>query len=325
MPDDVLLLSAQTVAELLPPPVELIDQLETMFRHKAAGHTELPPKLGVHPKDESFIHAMPACIPPMSIAGMKWVAAYPGNPKLNLPQVCGVIVLNHVDSGLPFAILDGTAITTARTAAASALAARYLARDDSRSLGILGCGVQGRSHLAAFAAEFDLHEVYAYDLRLETSGAFAEEMRAAHAIRVEPVRTPVEAVVNCDLVVTAGPITNPPHATIQEDWLPLGAFAASIDYGSYWHPNALAQMDLLFTDDVEQYRSHQDHGYLRGLPAVDHELAELVAGSHPGRTDERQRTCACNLGIALEDIAVAKAVVDLAEAQGAGTRFPIQS
>jgi ornithine cyclodeaminase/alanine dehydrogenase-like protein (mu-crystallin family) len=320
-PTDLLFLSARDVTKLLPSPSKLIDLLESMFRHKAAGKTQMPPKLGIHPLEQSFIHAMPACVSPLEAAGIKWISAYPNNSRLGLPQISGLIILNDLNTGLPRAVLDASAITAARTAAASALAARYLARKDSHRLGILGCGVQAQSHLATFASEFELHDVFAYDSKQEISERFAQEMEETLSITIHPVREPKEAVLSRDLVITAGPITNPPHATIKEGWLAPGAFASSIDYGSYWHPGAIAQMDLLFTDDCEQYVSHQREGYLQGLPAIEHELSALVTGQHPGRTDENQRTFACNLGIALEDIVVAKEVVDLAITQQVGRRL----
>ncbi len=320
--DELIYLSAADVARVLPAPSTLLQLLETMFGHKARGETEMPPKLGIHPKEESFLHAMPASVPAMSAAGVKWVAAYPGNASLGLPQVSGLMILNDCSTGLAKAVLDGTVITAARTAAASVLAARYLARSDSETLGILGCGVQGRSHVKAFASEFALRHVVAFDLDTNITQRFAREVFDLHGIDVVAASSARQVVETCDMVVTAGPITNPPHATIQPGWLRPGAFAVSIDYGSYWHPKALAEMDVLCTDDVAQVSSHQREGYLPGLPPIVLELADLVAGRHSGRSDPSQRTFACNLGIALEDVVVAKEVVDRAQQLGIGTAWP---
>jgi len=320
--DELIYLSAADVACVLPAPSKLLQLLEAMFSHKAQGETEMPPKLGIHPKGGSFLHAMPASVPAMSAAGVKWVAAYPGNASLGLPQVSGLMIVNDCNTGLPKAVLDGTVITAARTAAASVLAARFLARPDSDTLGILGCGVQGRSHVNAFASEFALRRVVAFDLNTDITQRFVAEMFDLHGIDVVPASSARQVVETCDMVVTAGPITNPPHATIQSGWLRQGAFAVSIDYASYWHPKALAEMDVLCTDDAAQVSSHQREGYLPGLPAIDLELADLVSGKQTGRTDSSQRTFACNLGIALEDVVVAKEVVDRAQQLGIGTAWP---
>ena len=320
--DELIYLSAADVARILPTPSEILELLEAMFVRKAHGETEMPPKLGIHPKDESFLHAMPASVPLMSAVGVKWVAAYPGNSSLGLPQVSALILLNDSESGQARAVLDGSIITAARTAAASALAARFLARPDSDTLGILGCGVQGRSHAIAFASAFSLQRIVVFDLSRAATERFALEMSDLLGIDVAVAHSAQAAVEACDMVVTAGPITNPPHATIQPGWLRPGGFAASIDYGSYWHRSALAEMDVLCTDDVEQYISHQQGGYLQGLPAIRLELADVVAGKEPGREEPSQRTFACNLGIALEDVVVAKEVVDRAYRLSVGTVLP---
>lgn len=317
--DELIYLSAADVTRVLPTPSEMLDVLEAMFLRKANGETEMPPKLGIHPKDDSFLHAMPASVPSMSAAGVKWVAAYPENASLGLPQVSALIILNNSDSGRARAVLDGSVITAARTAAASALAARFLARPNSAVLGILGCGVQGRSHAMAFASAFSLQRIVAFDVSTATTERFAREMSDLLRIDIEAVKSARAAVESCDMVITAGPVTRPPHATIQPGWLHPGGFAVSVDYGSYWHPKALAEMDILCTDDVEQYSSHKRAGYLQGLPAIHLELADLVADKASGRAESSQRTFACNLGIALEDVVVAKEVVDRAHREGIGT------
>jgi len=296
--------------------------LERMFAQKAAGGTEMPPKLGVHFDDDAFIHAMPASVHAMDAAGMKWVSAYPANRDRGVPQVNGLMIMNDPETGVPYAVLDGVAITAARTAAVSALSARYLAREDSETLGILGCGVQGRSHVRAFANEFGLESIVAFDVSREALEEFADEIRAEYGVEVVEAATPRDAVSACDLIVTAGPITNPPHATIGEDWLSTGAFAVSIDYGSYWHRGALDQMDVLCTDDVAQYASHQANGQLQGLPSIELELADLVSEGTPVVRDLDARTFACNLGIALADVVVARKIAMRALREDVGLRIP---
>ncbi|MEE9562575.1 MAG: ornithine cyclodeaminase family protein, partial [Thermoanaerobaculia bacterium] len=145
----LLYLSQSDVASLGVTITEIIDAVEKMFEEKAAGRVEMPPKPGIHPQPDSFIHAMPAYIPAMKSAGIKWVSGFPENYRRDLPYVSGLIVLNDPETGLPLAVMDCVWITAQRTAAASAVAAKYLARTDAETIGILGCGVQGRSHLRA--------------------------------------------------------------------------------------------------------------------------------------------------------------------------------
>ncbi len=126
---------------------EIIDALEEMFKEKGEGRVEMPPKPGIHTREDAFIHAMPAYIPGLQSAGMKWVSGYPDNQKKKLPYISGLLILNDPDNAIPIAVMDATWITAMRTGAATAVAAKYLARRDSSSVGIIACGVQGRSNL----------------------------------------------------------------------------------------------------------------------------------------------------------------------------------
>jgi ornithine cyclodeaminase/alanine dehydrogenase len=144
-----------------------------------------------------------------------------------------MLILNDYESGLPLAVMDCTWIIAQRTGAATALAARYLARLDSETLGILGCGVQGRSNLEALQLLFPLKKVFAFDTHGERAANYARDLRSRFGIEVEPVRDPKEAVGSSDMVVTAGPILRKPHAPIREEWLPEGAFASLVDFDSY--------------------------------------------------------------------------------------------
>jgi ornithine cyclodeaminase/alanine dehydrogenase len=117
----------------------------------------MPPKSNIHiGESDSFLYAMPAYIHDLKTAGMKWVGGFPDNPKRGLPYISGLIVLNDPESFQPIAMMDCIWITAMRTAAATALSASYLARRESSVLGILGCGVQGRSDVEALAQPFPL-------------------------------------------------------------------------------------------------------------------------------------------------------------------------
>jgi len=138
-----------------------------------------------------------------------------------------------------------------------------------------------------------------------------------------PVKTPREAVSGCDIVVTAGPILKVPHATIQPGWLEEGAFASLVDYDSYWSRAALKEADKFCTDDIAQLDYTKTTGYFQDIPPVYAELSELVTGRKPGRESSRERTMACNLGLALDDMATAPLVLKLAVEKGLGTRLPL--
>ena len=133
MPTSQLLYLSRADVEAVGLPMpEIIDALEVAFRQHGQGKVEMPPKPGVHSRPDAFIHAMPCYIPGPEAIGIKWVAGYPENPKRGLPYITGLLVLNDADTGLPLAVMDCTWITAKRTGAATALAARYLARPDRR-------------------------------------------------------------------------------------------------------------------------------------------------------------------------------------------------
>jgi ornithine cyclodeaminase/alanine dehydrogenase len=302
---------------------EIISALDGMFREKAEGRAEMPAKIGIHTMPDAFIHAMPAAISESKAAGMKWVGGYPANSKRSLPYITGLLILNDYETGVPLALMDCTWITAQRTGAATALAAKYLARPESQSVGILGCGVQGRANLEALGILFTLKKVYAYDTNSQQAAAYAQEMQARFRIEVEQVREPKDAVISSDIVVTAGPILRKPHATIQAGWFREGAFASLVDFDSYWDPAAIAQVDKFCTDDVPQLEHYRNLGYFQHIPPVYADLAELVTGRKPGRQNSKERTMACNLGLALEDIAVAPLIYERALAKGMGTWLPL--
>jgi ornithine cyclodeaminase/alanine dehydrogenase-like protein (mu-crystallin family) len=125
------------------------------------------------------------------------------------------------------------------------------------------------------------------------------------------------------LVVTAGPILKHPTPTIEKDWLRPGSFASAVDLDSYWTTGALAQFDKLSTDDHAQYRYFRSTGYFQTTPDPYADLGEIVAGQKPGREREDERTMAANIGLALEDMAVASEIYSRAQARGIGTRLPL--
>ena len=301
----------------------MIGLLETAFREKGHGRIEMPPKPGVHTRPDAFLHAMPAYIPAMQAAGIKWVGGYPDNHARGLPYITGLLVLNDVDTGLPFAVMDCTWITAYRTAAASALSARHLARPGSRTVGILACGVQGHSHLEALAAVFPVARVFAYDVRRDAQERFVAFARERFGVEAIGVAEPKAAVVESDLVVTSGPILKHPEPTIQAGWLRPGSFASAVDFDSYWSGAALAEFDKVTTDDIAQFHYYRSIGYFRQTPEPCADLGEIVAGLKPGRERADERTLAVNLGLALDDMAVAPEVFRLAVAKGLGTWLPL--
>ncbi len=303
---------------------EIIDALEVGFRAKGEGRVEMPPKPGIHPGSaDNFIHAMPAYIPDLNSAGVKWVSGFPENQQRGLPYITGLLILNDPETGLPISVMDCIWITAMRTGAATALSARYLARPESSVVGVLGCGVQGRTNVEALKVIFPLERVLAYDTDAEAQQRYVQEMNERLGLETIPVHTPREAVRGCDMVVTAGPILKKPHCTIQAGWMDAGAFASLVDFDSYWHPDAMTETAKFCTDDTLQLYYYKEAGYFQNIPEVHADLGELVTGERVGRESAEERTMTANLGLALDDMAVAPLIYKKAVEKGIGTLLPL--
>lgn len=299
---------------------EIISSVEHAFREKGEGHAEVPPKPGIHPAPDAFIHAMPAYLPRLHAAGIKWVSGYPDNYKRGLPYISGLMILNDVETGFPIAVMDGAWITAKRTGAATAVAAKFLARKDSRVLGMLGLGVQGRSNLEALHEIFpSLDVVKAYDTSTANQERYVQEMTERTGLAIEPVKSPRAAVEGSDIVVTAGPILKDPKPVIDQDWLSDGMFACPLDFDSYWKPAAMRSMGKFCTDDSEQLQYYRSVGYFKDIPSVYSDLDQIVTGRTPGRENPKERIMSMNLGLAIEDVSVATRVLDAARKKGVGT------
>ncbi|MFZ5917695.1 MAG: ornithine cyclodeaminase family protein [Chloroflexota bacterium] len=320
----LLYLSQADVAAVGLTMTAIIDALELAFREKGEGRVEMPPKPGIHPGGgDNFIHAMPAYIPALKSAGVKWVSGFPENFKRGLPYITGLLIYNDVDTGLPLAVMDCVWITAKRTGAATAVAAKYLARPDSSVVGVLGCGVQGRSNVEALNVLLPLQRVMAYDVDATAARRYADEIGERLGLEAIVVETPQQAVTGCDVVVTAGPILKRPHGTILPGWLDEGAFASLVDFDSYWQPAAMKQVDRFCTDDTPQLRHYQQVGYLQDIPPVHADLGELAAGKKPGRQNPQERTMTANLGLAMDDMVVAPLLYKQAVEKGIGAWLPL--
>jgi ornithine cyclodeaminase/alanine dehydrogenase len=302
---------------------EIIDALERALRENGEGRVEMPPKPGIHPLPDAFIHAMPAYIPAIGSAGVKWVSGFPQNQERGLPYISGLLILNDPETGIPLCVMDCTWITAARTGAATAVAAKHLARPESSRVGILGCGVQGRTNVHALTELFSIEEVRAYDIDPQAADDYAKAIRADLGLAVTIVDRPREAVRECDIVVTAGPILRVPHATIPAGWLEPGAFACPLDFDSYWHADALAEADKFCTDGREQLSYYRQAGYFQNIPPLHADLGEIICGKRSGRENPEERIICCSLGLALADMATAIRVYRAAVEAGIGTMLPL--
>ena len=307
---ELLFLSRAEVGELLPDAQEQLDLVEHAYRALAAGRVELPPKPGVHPRKDSFLHAMPAYLRDEDVVTLKWVAGYPANKERGLPYITGLIVVNDAETGLPVAVMDGAEITAARTAAASGVCVRRFAPAGWSRAAILGCGEQGLFHARLLHALNPNVSIRAWDPhpeRIERLGDLAEAAEGWE-----------DALTGAEVIVTAGPIIEDPEPPIRPEHLGDRWLALPIDFDFYFGPQAVAAADLFLADDVGQFEYYRELGHFQGWPAPEGSVGEGLGGEGSPET-----VFCCNLGIGVLDAAFANAVLERARSAGAGTELEL--
>lgn len=300
--------------------IEIIEEVLTEHGHK---RFENPPKPGIHPLDDAFIHAMPGYLPAKKASGMKWVSGFSSNFKHGLPMIMGLIVLNDVDTGQPVAAMDGGYITALRTAAVSGVAAKYLARKNARALGIVGAGIQARYHLMVLKEVLpQLEVVRIADINAGAVENFVSLMTQKVPFRIEPVATNKEVIENADVVVTAtGQLDEP---IFMERWIQPGALVLPV-HTLGWEQDTLSRMDKFIVDDWGQFSHVQggDDGYYTPLPTLYAQLGEVVTGQKPGRDNREERIIDFNFGLAIHDVLMATRVLQRARDKGLGITLPL--
>lgn len=293
---DIPFLDRDRVRALLPPIGEQIDLVETTYRSMARGEVEMPPKIGVHPRPDAFMHAMPAYLREHDIVAMKWVSGYPENPARGLPYISGLIIVNDAETGAPLAVLDAAEITAARTAAASGVCVRAWAPAGWSRAAILGCGEQGRFHARVLRELAPDCEIRGYDPVPERARMLCDGVIVHDGAR--------SAADGADVIVTAGPIVIDPPRPLDQSWLLDDQLLLPVDFDFYVSDRAVEASDLLLTDDVEQFEAYRGHGHFQGWPAPAGTVGEAFEQGLGGR-----RVVCANLGVGALDAAFAHAVL----------------
>ena len=299
---------------------QTIDIVEDVFIEHGKGNFENPPKPGVHPKKNSFIHAMPGFLPKQQACAMKWVSGFPDNHHFDLPSIMGLIILNDPETGKPLGMLEGGYITALRTAAVSGVAARYLSIANPEKIAIIGAGVQGRYHVTALKEIFpDIREFRIYDINHQAVESFVAGFDRENRFKVKSADNIQTAMKNADIVVTAtGTLAEPIYKT---EWVKEGALILPVHMNG-WPKSVLTRMDLFFTDDWMQFSTYmKPHNIYEPFLDPDAELGEVVTGKKPGRRKDSQRIINFNLGIALHDIAIAKQIFEQSILKGTGEKL----
>jgi ornithine cyclodeaminase len=280
------------------------------------------------PGGRNFFGVMPGYLGDPRGVGAKIITVYPDNAKRGLPSHLGLVVLFDAEIGFPLAVMDAAEITAIRTAAASAVATRALARKDASHLAILGTGEQAVTHLEAISKVRTLHLVRVWGRSIEKAECFAEAQGPRLSVRVEVSRTAEDAVKGADIVCT---VTASPEPVLNGSWLARGAHVNLVGASRL---NAREADDYVvtesrfFVDSRTSARSEAGelkHAMDAGLVNESHilgEIGDVLSGSVVGRTGDHDITVYKSLGVAAQDLAAAHVIYERAVRDGIGTRVP---
>jgi ornithine cyclodeaminase/alanine dehydrogenase-like protein (mu-crystallin family) len=303
---------------------EVLDIVEDTFRLKGRGEVDCPPKAALHPGSDAFFHAMPACVPAHGAVGVKWIGYYPGNVEARgVPDSAGVLILNSLDTGQPECIMDGIWLSYTRTAAVTAVAAKYLARPDARTLGLIGAGGLARTHLRALRDVLPrLDHVLVFARRETSRRGYCEEMAREFPGELVPVGSAREAVAGADVVVSS--TTNPEAPFLRAEWVRPGTLIAPLEGIAAWEVAVLAAADKFLVDETRQAMLMMRAGRPDAeIPEPYAELADVVVGRRAGRVSPAERIVSVNNGYAATDVTVGRAVYLRAVEKGLGRRLPL--
>ncbi|MFI0712431.1 ornithine cyclodeaminase family protein [Streptomyces inhibens] len=309
----------------------LIDALASAMADLSAGRASAPDRVAaLVPGRDGFLTAMPGFVPSAGVLMSKLLTLFPHNAGTPLPTHQALIVVFDPDTGEPAALLDGTAITTARTGACSALSARLLAREDASVLAVLGTGEQARSHAAAMCRVRPIRQIRVAGRDRSKATALAGELSAELQVDAQAADTYAEALDGADIAAATTHATDP---VIRRAWLTPGVHVTSVGF----NPDGREIDDATVAEALVCVESRQ--AALAPFPAgssdllnpirdgviteehVHAELGELIAGTKPGRSSRDQITLYKSVGVAVQDAAAAALVVAAARKQSVGTEI----
>jgi ornithine cyclodeaminase/alanine dehydrogenase-like protein (mu-crystallin family) len=306
-----------------------IAAVEAAFRAQADGATLPAGVLGTRARDGGFHVKAAGLMRGHAYYAAKINANFAGNPaRHGLPTIQGVVALFDATNGMLLALMDSMEITTLRTAAATAVAAKYLAREEACTAAILGCGVQGRSQLRALSRVRRIERVYAWDGAPNAAAWYAREMATELGCEVVPTDGYRDVAGRCDVIITC---TAAEHPLLGNDDVSAGTFVAGVGADSEnkqeLAPELLARSTLV-VDVLDQCARIGDLHHALDAGAVTRddvhaELADVVSGRRPGRRSADEVTVFDSTGTALEDVAAGAMVYERALAAGHARRIAL--
>lgn len=324
MADNVLWLSQDEVESLNIPMSDVIAAVEEGWRLKGEGKVEMPAKIGIHPRKDCYIHAMPCWVGgDVDTCGEKWVSGFPMNIEKGMPYNIGLFILVDSDDGRMKCVMDANWITTWRTGAASAVVAKYLADPQCKKLAIIGAGTQGKINAHAICTQFPgIAEVSAYDPLAKQVGHFKEYLAPLFpGVEVLSCGTIEEACKEADIVVTCCPVLEKPARFVKSAYLKKDVLCIAVDHDSAFDADVMTEAACYVVDDRGQYEHMQGGGvYFQGYPTEPElyaEMSEIVVGKKAPVLAGRRT--AAPMGIACNDVMTARIIHAKATEKKIGT------
>ncbi len=326
---DVRILTEADLRQLVPLDVDAIAAIEDAFRALAGGSVVMPPILRLDIADANGeVDVKTAYVPGLDSFAIKVSPGFFENSKLGLPSVNGLMVVLSARTGLLEAVLlDNGYLTNVRTAAAGAVAARYLSRDNAATAAIVGAGVQARMQLEALTLVRPIRAARVWSRDAGEAKRTVTALRQRLGIAVDAISDIAEVVAGADIVVTTTPATEPLlTAAMLKAGQHVTAMGSDAEHKNELDPRLVARADLYVPDRLAQTRvlGELHHAIAAGLVAADAgfaELGDIVAGKAPGRTDAGQITVADLTGTGVQDTAIATLALKRALDAGAGQVF----
>jgi len=324
---NVLLLKEDDVKQLLTVD-DVLEAVEAAFREKALGRVQMPPKVYLfYGKYGGDLRVMSSYMESLDASAVKIVNSHPKNRERGFPTVMATIVTVDPETGAPLCIMGGTWITAMRTGAAAGVATKYLARKNSRKIGLVGAGVQASAQLIAVAHVANLNEVRVYDKDEGTAESFAQKMQSQYpSMKIVAAETAQEAVGDADIICTSTPSKQP---ALKSEWVKLGVHINAMGAdapGKQEIESLLLEGGKIVVDALEQscHCGEVNVPISTGIfskEKINGELGEIVAGKKQGRVSEEEITIFDSTGLALQDLVTARLAYLKAVDRGLGTQF----
>ncbi|MFD2923670.1 cyclodeaminase [Halobacillus naozhouensis] len=305
------LYSKEKIQQVIQLNSKVITEVESAFTALQTKKVTMPPIMRIDiPASNGEVDIKSAYVEGYDSFAVKLSSGFFNNPKLGLPSANGMMILIDTTTGEPKAVLaDNGLLTDIRTAAAGAVAAKHLSREDSRTVGIIGTGSQAKYQLEALTNVRPIDQVFVYGRNPERALQYKALIEKTFDLRVDVKETPSEAVSNSDVIITTTPATEP---VLKAEWLHAGqhvtAMGSDAQHKQELENDVIKKADLVVCDVKEQSMMLGELRTVSNKEILDqvHELGEITSGQKPGRSNDQQLTICDLTGTGVQDTQIAR-------------------